>query len=182
MLLTYVGWNDDGYYVSTIGEGAVVVDSFSHPIPSLRTVLPIGRQAPIHQVDDSTCAILPTHAREFALYRGGRVILGKGVEDAPIPRVEGTGQAFGASRRVARGTRHTSQSAASWRGRVLLLHVGSTPLRRRLVDFYGRDLRYEMSVVLPFDANLIAATGDTLIVLGEREDEPMLAAYLLRHP
>lgn len=88
VLLSFVGWDDDGYFVSTLGQDAALVDSFSHPIRSLQDVLPIGRQAAVYQADDSTCVILPSYAREFAVYRRGRIAIGVGVEPAPIPWVE----------------------------------------------------------------------------------------------
>lgn len=180
ILLQFVGWDDDGYWVSTMGEQATLVDSFPHPIPELQSVLPVGRQAPLHQVDDSTCAILPAYGRQFALLRSGRITLATGVEDAPVPQVIDPGRGRGNSRRVAAGVRSTHLAASSWRERTLVLYAGSTSYRERLVDVYDSNLSYESSLVLSFDTQFIAVAGDTLFVLGEKGDEPLLAAFLMR--
>jgi hypothetical protein len=180
ILLQVTGWNDDGYVVSTVGDSARVIDSLAHPFAELRDVLPIARQASLHQVDDSTCAILPGYAQRFAVLRSGRLTFGDGIEPAPIPAAAQEGEGVGSRRGIASGTRPTNQSAASWNGRLLLLHNGRTALRRRLVDIYASDLRYESSLALPFDATYIAVLGDTLFALGEVEDEPVLAAFVLR--
>ena len=84
------------------------------------------------------------------------------------------------ARRVAPETRSTHRSVTSWRGRLLILYGGRSEHRRRLVDIYSSRLAYEASVVLPFEASYISVAGDTLFALGELEDEPILAAYLLR--
>lgn len=182
VLLTYVGWDDDGYFVSTLGAGAALSDSFSHPIASLREVVPVARQAPVYQADDSTCVILPTYAGEFATYRRGRIQFGRGIEPSGIPRVAAEGQGVGASRRVAAGVRATNRSATSWRGRLLILYAGDANLRRRLVDICDERLRYESRLLLPFVAQFISVSGDTLFALGERNDEPILGAFLLGTP
>lgn len=182
VLLQFVGWDDDGYWISTMGEQAALVDSFSHPVPELGAVLPVGRQAPLAQADDSTCVILPAYSRQFAVYRDGRIAVGEGVEDAPLPEVLDPGRGQGHSRRVAASVRSTHLAAVSWRGRLLVLYEGSSAHRRRLIDVYDEQLAYQSSVVLPFDTQFIAASGDTLFVLGERDDEPILGAFLLRRP
>lgn len=181
VLLTFVGWDDDGYFLSTLGPDAALVDSFSHPIESLKDVLPIGRQAAVLQADDSTCVVLPAYAQEFAVYRRGAITVGSGVEPAPVPQVSGGAMpGYRGARRVAPETRSTHRSVTSWRGRLLILYGGRSEHRRRLVDIYSSRLAYEASVVLPFEASYISVAGDTLFALGELEDEPILAAYLLR--
>src|SRR5690606_15002028 len=147
---------------------------------ALREVVPVGRQAAVYQVDDSTCVILPAYAAEFATYRRGQLEFGLGVEPTPVPQVLDGGQGVGASRRVAPEVGTTHRSATSWRGRLLILYAGGTELRRRIVDIYDESLRYESTIVLPFVTQFISTSGDTLFALGELDDEPILAAYLLR--
>lgn len=180
VILQYSGWDDDGYWISTIGEDAALVDSFSYPIPELLATLPLGRQAPLNQVDDSTCAILPAYGRQFAVYRRGRIQVGVGVEEAPIPQVVDPGRGVGNIQRLADEVRSTHLKIGGWRGRLMVLYWGTSVHRGRLLDLYDANLKYESSVVLPFKAEDIAVSGDTLFVLGERDDEPILAAYLLR--
>ena len=180
VILQYSGWDDDGYWISTIGEDAALVDSFSYPIPELLAALPLGRQAPLRQIDDSTCAILPAYGRQFAVYRRGRILIGVGVEEAPIPQVVDPGRGVGNIRRLADEVRSTHLQPGGWRGRLMVLYWGTSAHRGRLIDLYDANLKYESSVVLPFRAEDIAASGDTLFVLGELADEPILAAYLLR--
>jgi hypothetical protein len=180
VLLQAVGWNDDGYWVSTIGDDAALIDSFAHPIVELRTVLPLGRQASAQQADDSTCVLLPIYARRFAVLRSGEPPqFGDGVEDAPLPEVDAPPPGVRGTISMAVGTRSTHRSASTWRGGLLVLYGGATDYRRRLVDLYDRQLTYRSSVVLPFEARHIAVSGDTLFALGEQEDEPILAAFLL---
>lgn len=180
VMLQYIGWDDDGYWISTIGDDAALVDSFSYPIQELISVLPLGRQAPLYQADDSTCVLLPAYGRQFAVYRSGRVQVGTGIEEAPIPQVINPGRGRGNIQRLADEVRSTHLVAGSWRGRLMVLYWGTSAHRGRLIDLYDSDLKYESSVVLPFRVERIAASGDTLFTLGELEDEPILAAYLLR--
>jgi len=180
VILQYSGWDDDGYWISTIGESAALVDSFSYPIQGLLEVLPLGRQAPLSQVDDSTCVILPAYGRQFAVYRNGRIQVGTGIEEAPIPQVINPGRGRGNYLKLADEVRSTHLVAGGWRGRLMVLYWGTSRHRGRLIDLYDADLKYESSVVLPFRAEDISASGDTLFALGELEDEPILAAYLLR--
>lgn len=180
VLLQSIGWDKDGYFTSTIGADAILVDSLPYPIPSLLAVLPLGRQAPLVQVDDSTCVVLPSYAHEFAVVRGGRVTLGSSVEILPTPRVEWSGEVGRSTLSLSRGTRLSQLGAAAWDGRLLILFAGATEHRRRVVDIYDVDFSYQGSFVLPFASEFIAASGDTLFALGEQDDEPILAAFLLR--
>lgn len=180
VLLQAMAWNGDGYFTSTIGSDATLVDSFPHPIASLQSVLPLARQAPLVQVDDSTCVVLPVYAHEFALLRGDQVVLGASIETAATPSAEWEGVPGRSTLSLARGTRSAQLSAASWRGRLLILYAGATEYRRRLVDIYSFGGSYEGSLVLPYASTEIATSGDTLVSLGEEADEPILAAFLLR--
>lgn len=181
VLLQTVGM-EDGYWVSTIGDRAALVDSFPHPIASLEGVLPLARQAPLYQVDDSTCVILPVYSHEFAVLRGDQLVLGASIETAATPRAEWEGEVGRSTLSLARSTRSTQRGAASWRGRLLILYAGATEHRRRLVDIYSSRGVYDASLVLPFETRYIASSGDTLFAVGERDDEPILAAFLLRQP
>lgn len=180
VLIQATGGNRDGYFTSTIGIDAALVDSFPHPIPSLQSVLPLARQARLFQADDSTCVVLPRYAHEFAFVRDDEVVLGASIEPVPTPRAEWSGVVGRSTLSLSRDTRSAQLGAASWRGRLLILYAGATAYRRRLVDIYDSGGTYEGSLVLPYISGSIATSGDTLFVLGERDDEPILAAFLLR--
>lgn len=182
VLLQSIGMRDDRYWVSTIGDRAAVVDSFPHPIASLEGVLPLARQSPLYQVDDSTCIILPVYSHEFAILRGDELVFGASIETAPTPRAEWEGEVGRSTLSLARDTRNTQRGAALWRGRLLILYGGTTEHRRRLVDIYSSRGVYDASLVLPFEARYIAAAGDTLFAVGELDDEPILGAFLLNTP
>lgn len=182
VLLQATGGNRDGYFTSTIGHDATIVDSFPHPIPSLRSVLPLARQGRLFQVGDSACIILPRYAHEFALVRDDSMVFGASIEPMPIPRAEWSGEVGRSTLSLSRDTRSAQLGATSWRGRLLILYAGATEYRRRLVDIYSSRGAYQGSLVLPYITGSIAASGDTLFALGELDDEPILGAFLLRQP
>ncbi|MDP1859615.1 MAG: hypothetical protein Q8K82_13150, partial [Gemmatimonadaceae bacterium] len=52
--------------------------------------------------------------------------------------------------------------------------------RLRTIDVYDRrTLMYRGSTLLPFEASRLAVHGDTMVVIAEVEDEPVVAAFLI---
>jgi hypothetical protein len=121
------------------------------------------------------------YSDDIALVRPGRVpVVGRQVELLPeaIPDVQESGK----SRRVglAPGSKAGGATAAVWRDWILVLFRGRTANHHRIVDLYrSADLTYDGSILLPILASDITASGDTLAVLGEVDDEPVLNVYLL---
>ncbi|MDP1861717.1 MAG: hypothetical protein Q8K82_23830 [Gemmatimonadaceae bacterium] len=61
-----------------------------------------------------------------------------------------------------------------------MLFEGTAINRLRTIDVYDRrTLMYRGSTLLPFEASRLAVRGDTMVVIGEVEDEPVVAAFLL---
>lgn len=179
VVLQYSGWEQDGYFVSTLGDSARIVDSIAYPFPELIGVSPLARQASLQQMDDTSCAVLPAYAGSFAVLAGGSVKVGTGIEPVPTPRVVESKLDAGVRRRLADDVRASHLSAATWRGRVFILFYGRSRFRGRLVDVYSAKLVYEGSMLLPWRARFISVKNDNLYVLGEDGDEPVLAALRL---
>lgn len=181
VLLQTSGHEVFDYFVSTTGETARVVDSIAAPWPRHRALPFIVRQGPLRQADDSTCALLPLYEREFALISPNREAwLGMHIEPLPEAKelLEGNGKMRSSS--LAKGARRGALDARLWRGFLLVLFQGTSDKRRRILDVYDRStLSYQGSTLLPFEASRFATRGDTLVMIGENDDEPILAAYLL---
>lgn len=105
--------------------------------------------------------------------------MGTAIEPVPTPRVVESKVDAGVRRRLADDVRASHLSAATWRGRVLILFYGRSRLRGRLVDVYSAKLVYEGSFLLPWRAQQISVKTDHLYTLGEDADEPVLAAFRL---
>lgn len=71
VVLQYSGWEQDGFFVSTLGDAARIVDSIAYPFPELLGVSPLARQASLQQVDDTSCAVLPAYAGSLAILARG---------------------------------------------------------------------------------------------------------------
>lgn len=179
VVLQYSGWEQDGFFVSTLGDSARIVDSVAYPFPELIGVSPLARQASLQQMDDTSCAVLPAYAGSFAILAGGAVKVAAGIEPVPTPGVVESKVDAGVRRRLADDVRASHLSAATWRGRVLILFYGRSRLRGRVVDVYSPKLDYEGSVLLPWRASFISVKNDILYAIGEDEDEPVLAAFRL---
>lgn len=177
ILLQYSGWERDGFFVSTVGDSARIIDSIAYPFSDLIGVAPLARQASLQQMDDTSCAVLPAYAGSFAVVTGATVKVGAGIEEIPTPRVVESRVDAGVRRRLADDVRASNLSAATWRGKVLILFYGRSRHRGRLVDVYSAKLAYEGSFLLPWRARFIAVRNDILYVLGEDADEPVLAAF-----
>lgn len=182
VLLQSMGNDKFDDFVSTVGEQARVIDSLAPPW-SRHLELPfIVRQAQLRQLDDSTCAYLPTYQQEFAIlspFREPR--LGTQIEALPEARSVETRTSRMRRSTLAKGARAGAMDARRWRNFVLVLFAGSSPQRRRIIDVYDWiTLRYRGSVLLPTSATRIAVHGDTLVTLGEYEDVPRLMAFLIR--
>jgi hypothetical protein len=157
------------------------VDSLEHPVARLRTVGFFAQQTTIRQIDDSTCGYFPTYHAEWGLHRDGSDVgLTVGVESLPPAEMVTTPSGRGAIYRMDPRARAATIDARAWRDAVIVLFEGATSQRHRLLDFYGRDqLEYRGSLVLPYRASRIAVHGDTLVLIGYEDDEPVLHAYLL---
>lgn len=179
VVLQYSGWDQDGFFVSTLGDSARIVDSIAYPFEELIGVAPLARQASLQQMDDTSCAVLPAYAGHFAVLTGTSVKVSTGIEKVPTPQVVESTVDAGRRRRLADDVRASNLSATAWRGRVLILFHGRSRLRGRLVDVYSAKLTYQGSLLLPWRARFIAAKDEHLYVLGEDADEPVLAAFRL---
>lgn len=140
-----------------------------------------ARQSPLQQVSDDVCAVLPVYQPDFAVLRADRpVLIGHHIEELPVqpgksePSEEGTVYSMGP------GTRMSALDATIWREHLLILFGGASAERRRVVDMYRlHDLQYDGSFLLPHRALRIDAHADSLVVIGEEADYPLLAMYLL---
>lgn len=180
LLQTSVRENRD-YIVSTTGEGARVVDSVAAPWQRYRDLTFMVRQGRLGQIDDSTCALLPLYQREFALIAPGRAPrLGMHVEVLPEAKSVEVRTKTGGSSSMAKGSKRGALDASGWRDRLLVLFQGTPPQRLRFLDSYDREtLAYLGSTLLPFDASKFAIHGDTMVVVVEVNDEPVVGAFLL---
>lgn len=182
VLLQTSGDETHDYFLSTIGQGARVMDSLAVPWARLQALPFILRQAGLRQLDDSTCALLPLYQREFAILPAlGQPRLGLHVENLPTAtaNVESSDKRRSAS--LMPGAKPGAVDARAWRDAVFVLFLGTTRLRGRILDVYRRsDLTYRGSVALPFEAVRIAIRGDTLVAVGQDDADPVVAAFLIR--
>jgi hypothetical protein len=175
------GHETHDYFVSTTGERARVVDSIAAPWPRYRDLTFMVRQGRLRQIDDSTCALLPLYQREFALLAPGMAPrLGMHVEALPEAKSVEVRTRTGGSSSMAKGSKRGALDASGWRDLLLVLFQGTTPQKLRILDSYDRrTLAYRGSTLLPFDASKFAIHGDTMVVVGEVDDEPVVGAFLL---
>jgi hypothetical protein len=172
----------DGFEFLLTREGEVI-DSLATPWPELLIDDFLIRQAVIWQLTDSTCIATTRYRRAFATYQRGRgFVRGDYVEQLP--------RTHAAVRRdtAAKATWHSipigsvsgPEHAAMWRGFVVVAFHGRSKQRDRVLDLYrASDLAYHGSIVFPFITRRIAVSGDTLAIIGEQDDLPFLAAYIL---
>lgn len=182
ILFQAAGHRTHDYFVSTTGESAKTIDSLAMPWPRL---LPLGfmaRQAPLRQLDDSTCAMMPLYNREFGLFsRGEEPRLGTHVEELPPARSREASSGKMRVESVAPGAKPGGVDVRAWRDAILVLFAGQGRQRFRTLDIYSRnDLSYRGSVALPFEGTRIAVRGDTLAIVGEDDFSPVVAVFLLR--
>lgn len=168
-------------FLTVVGER--VVDSLSLPWPHLQALPFLTRQSIVRQLDDSSCAILVAYQSRFAvLTAGGLLTTGSFAESSAVVVPDTVVHAVGKSWtvRLPKGTRRGPSDARAWRGQVVVLFGGRTRDADRVLDVHRRsDLTYVGSIRLPHLASRIAISGDTLAVLGESEDYPLLAVYLI---
>lgn len=166
-----------------VAEGTALVDSVPIPWPEFSDEHFLVRQSFVRQLDDTSCVMLAAYQRRFATYDGRSGFLsGTFIESADVVRavVQQHAEGGGGTTSLPPGTRRGPLDARGWRDAVLVLFGGRSVLAHRLLDVYRRsDLAYEGSVVLPFRADRIAVHGDTIAVIGERDDYPVLAVFVL---
>ena len=181
VLLQTSGDRTHDYFLSTLGQGARVIDSLAVPWERLRALPFIVRQAGLRQLDDTTCAILPLYQKEFALLSAsGQPTVGVHVEDLPTATAKISASDKRRVSSVARGSKPGAVDARAWRDAVIVLFLGTTRLKGRILDVFRRsDLTYRGSLTLPFEASRIAIRGDTLVAVGEDDADPVVAAFLL---
>lgn len=180
-----------GYASATSAESDVllavgerVVDSMSNPFEELRAEHFMARQVIVRQLDDSSCAVLTAYQRQFAVIERNRTVrLGVYPESSTVMRVDvvisDNGKSVVSS--LPRGARVGPADARAWREYLLVLFRGRTTLAERTIDVFAReDLTYQGSLVLPTKAKRMTVRGDSLIVIGERNDYPTLALLILR--
>jgi hypothetical protein len=138
----------------------------------------------VRQADDTSCAVLPVYQSVFAIYTSQSGFLaGQFVEGGPPVSASISSSDGGTSGSITlpKGTMPGPMDARVWRDHLAVLFEGRSRHRRRVLDLYRRDdLSYVGSLVLPMRAARIAVSGDTLAVLGERDDYPVVAVLLLR--
>lgn len=176
-----LGASGPDFFVASAGT---VTDSMDLPFEDLRTEPCIGRQAVLARLDDSACAVLTLYQSRFAVYQRDRgfSLRGTYVEVGPKPSVTLQENPERGQRGYALppGTVAGPYDAAAWRHMVLVLFEGRSHLRRRRLDVYRRsDLAYQGSIVLPLKSRSIAVRGDTITVIGEQDDYPVLATFLV---
>ncbi len=169
-------------------RGSEVIDSSSLPLPELLRIAPIGRQAVTQQLDDSTCVLIAYYQSQFAVTGAIRawrtaayVEAVPPVDPQPVVQDEGRSARIG----MPRGAKISAIDARAWRDMILVLYEGSTRQAGKLLDVYRRsDLTYRGSFVLPDKADRIAVSGDTLAVIAERGDTPIIQLFRLssQHP
>jgi hypothetical protein len=161
-----------------------LVDSMVGPWTELRDEDHLATQARVRQADDTSCAVLPVYQSVFAIYTGQAGFLtGQFVERGPPVRAITSSRDGGRSGAITlpKGTTAGPMDARVWRDHLAVLFEGRSRHRRRVLDLYRReDLSYAGTLVLPIRAARIAISGDTLAVLGERDDYPLVVVLLLR--
>lgn len=181
LLLQVRGLGQHDSYVVTTGDGARTVDSLPAPWPRHRTLPFLVRQAPLKQLDDSTCVYLPVYQQEFAIISpSAPPVTGTHIESLPEAREEVSGTSKRRVQSLAAGTKAGASDVAAWRDVMLVSFWGTSPHRHRVLDVYDRrTLAYRGSLLLPYQIDHIAVHGDTLAVTGEVEDEPVVGVFLL---
>jgi hypothetical protein len=168
-------------WVVSPGPQGKIEDSVAYPWARAVSPWTVVRQTRQVQLGEDRCLILPGYSDDIAIIEPKRSpIVGRQIESAPeaLPDVQTTGK----SRRVslAPGTKPAAIAAAPWRDKILVLFRGRTARHHRIIDIYGTgSLAYEGSLLLPTVASDITVNGDTLAVLAEVDDEPVLNVYLL---
>lgn len=164
--------------------GERVVDSISNPFEDLRAEHFMARQAILRQLDDSSCAVLTAYQRRFAVISRDRTVrLGVYPESSAVMQVNVVTADDGKSilSSLPRGARVGPADARAWREYVLVLFAGRTTLAGRTIDVFAReDLTYQGSLVLPSKARRMSVHGDSLVVIGERNDYPTVSLFILR--
>ena len=102
------------------------------------------------------------------------------VEELPEATSEESRTATTRSSGIGQGARSGAIDARTWRDYLLVLFEGTAINRLRTIDIYDRrTLMYRGSALLPFEASRLAVHGDTMVVIAEVEDEPVVAAFLI---
>lgn len=181
LLLQVWGLGQHDNFVVTTGDGARMVDSLPAPWPRHRTLPFLVRQAPLKQLDDSTCVYLPVYQQEFAIISPtAPPVTGTHIESLPEAREALSGTSKRRVHSLAEGTRSGASDVAAWRDMMLVSFWGTSPHRHRVLDVYDRrTLGYRGSVLFPYEIDHIAVHGDTLALTGEVEDEPVVGVFLL---
>jgi hypothetical protein len=177
---TVLGRAGAEFLITKSGE---VADSVATPWPELGADDFLIRQAIAQQLGDGSCLLMTLYRGSFAVYEPGAAIR-RGVYVEPPPRAAATVTRDSAKRAtwhsLPPGTVAGPMHAAAWRDLVVILFRGRGPHRDRVLDLYrSRDLEYVGSALLPTVTQRIAVRGDTLVLIGEREDLPFVAAYML---
>ena len=169
------------YFVSQVRPNATILDSIPVPWPRLQALPYIVQQTGLHQVDDSTCAMLPTFHAEFALLSPTRrPVLGLHFEKLPAASAVETKSDAGTVHTIAPGAKSGFGDAAAWSDAIVVSFGGTSRHRGRLLDVFSRtDLSYRGSLLVPFEVRSLAISGDTLAVVGEDDDYPVVAAFLI---
>lgn len=167
-----------------LARAGAVLDSLATPWTELSALNPIVRQSIARQMDDDSCVLFTLYQSRFATYSSSEGFrTGRFIEPptsvAAVIRVHEDGR--GSTRSLPRGTVAGPSAASGWQDHVVVLFGGRSEHRHRVLDFYRRDdLQYAGSLLLPWRARTIAIRGDTLAVVGEKDDYPIVAAFLIR--
>ncbi len=166
----------------SLGDSARVLDSIPLPWERMTVLSPIVRQTYTRQLNDSLCAILPVYHREFAVAEPGKPLrLGLHVESLPEAKLHVAKEGEAQVNRVAAGARRGGIDAQVWRDLLLVLFVGQSDRKSRLLDMYDlATLTYRGSLALPHKTDRFVVRGDTLAAIAEIDLEPVVIAYLLR--
>lgn len=168
-------------YVVRPGSRGEIEDSVAYPWA--RSISPwlVVRQTRQIQLGEDGCLLLPWYSDDIGIIQWKRApLVRRQIE--PYPEAQADVQAAGKSRRIglALGTKPAAIAASPWRDKILVLFRGRTDRHHRIIDIYSRgNLAYQGSLLLPTVASDISVSGDTLAVLAEVEDEPVLNVYLL---
>lgn len=180
-LLQTSGHDTHDYFVTTLGDDARITDSVAAPWSRYSTLPFIVRQGQLRQANDSTCALLPLYQQEFALIAPNtQPRRGMHVEALPEAKAIERRTASMRSSSLAKGAKSGALDARTWRHLLLILFEGTSDDRRRILDVYDlRTLAYRGSTRFPFDVSRLAVSGDTLAVIAEVDDEPIVATFLV---
>lgn len=181
LLLQVRGLAEHDNYVVTIGDAARIVDSLPAPWPRHRSLPFLVRQAPLRQLDDSTCVYLPVYQQEFAIISpNASPVTGTHIETLPEAREKVSGTSKRRVHELAEGTKSGASDVAAWRDMILVRFWGTSPHRHRVIDVYERrTLAYRGSVLFSHRIDHLAVHGDTLAVTGEVDDVPVVEVFLM---